>query len=706
MKTTMNIHLAQRLIIIDTDAWQSLELYLNALKKYFATQESGDEIYADIENRVSEIMNQQLKSGKVSISNDDVAEIIEKVGDLKTLGIVEENTIPNENINTTATNSNATNNQNGNTNQQYNIGKKRLLRNGNDKIISGLCSGVANYLNIDPIWVRLVFLFLLLPAGIGFLAYILGSIFIPKSYDAVFNAKRLFRDTDNKVIGGVCSGIAAYINTNPNYIRVLFLSPIIISIIASGGHHWHNNDAAGFVNVPFFGIYILLLILLPKAKSASEKLQMRGEQVNVNSIRNQVNGNAAPRIQNSSAGSIIGGIAKLFMYCIIGFFLFVISMVGIALFSSGTVVMQFSDYLFRNGHQTMLANFGWILFCGIPIIFVILLIVKKVNGRSDYLPSNTFSYLGLAWIFGLFCLIALSREFYKDFKFSKTLPAIANTTNAFTSNTMRVKLATKTIDDALMIGNVSGIHLMDDSAIIGNVSIKIEKSVDENYHYSTSLFTRGNSDADINTRLQNVQYTPLVSDSTMVLPLGYVLKKGQLWRGQKINLTIYVPEGKQILIEDAVDNNYSSIELNTNPGNFNIHSYNDFDYDTDKWYTMKANGLYNENDELEKKQSDVEDAKEELEQAAEEVTSQIEEAKEEIKNGLEEAKDELTRELANENTPLSKEDVDVMKNKISKLQSNLDSLQLKLDVNKNVLIDKAKEALEKAKQKLEEKKTK
>ena len=71
MNTTTNINIAKRLITIDTNAWQRLQTYLQAIKTYFATQESGDEIYADIENRVSEIMSQQLKDGKVSISNDD-----------------------------------------------------------------------------------------------------------------------------------------------------------------------------------------------------------------------------------------------------------------------------------------------------------------------------------------------------------------------------------------------------------------------------------------------------------------------------------------------------------------------------------------------------------------------------------------------------------------------------------------------------------
>jgi phage shock protein PspC (stress-responsive transcriptional regulator) len=701
MKTTLNIHLAQRLIVIDTDAWQRLEQYLNALKKYFTTQDSGDEIYADIENRISEIMHLQLKSGKVSISDKDAQEIIEKVGDLKTLGIEE----PEPQAQTNANQSNTNQASANATNQQpYQSSKKRLVRNANDKIISGLCAGIANYMNVDPIWIRLIFLFLLLPAGIGFIAYILGSIFIPKSYDAVFNGKRLYRDTDSKMIGGVCSGIGAYFNTNPNYIRVLFLSPIIISIITN---RMHFAPKFGAVNAPFVGIYILLLILLPKAKTATEKLLMRGQQVNVNTIRNQVNGQVPPPIvRHSSVANIFGVLIKGLLYCFVGFLLFITSIVGIALLSSGSVVMQFSDYLFRSGHQTMLANFGWILFCATPLVFVILLIVKKVNGRQDYLPRHTFSYLGLAWIFGLFCLIALGKEFYKDFKISKTLPAIDSMSNTYTGNTLRVKLSPKLTNESFMIGDVSGIHLLNDSAVIGNVNIDIQKSFDTNYHFSTSMFARGNSNEDINTRLQFMQFQPVFIDSVLQLPLGYVLKKGQLWRGQKINLTIYVPVGKQILIEEGVNHNYSDIELNTSPGNFSLNSHNNFEYDTDIWYTMQTDKLFNADEQLSIKQSEIEDAKEQVEKAADEVAEKLEDAKTELNEKLENAKTELDKQLGQSGSTLNKEETEVLKNRITKLQTNLDSLQIKLDANKNILIDKAKEALDEAKKKLDEKKSK
>ena len=101
---------------------------------------------------------------------------------------------------------------------------KGLYRDANNKVIGGVCSGIAAYFNIEPIIVRLVFIF----SGIGFFAYILLWAFVPSS-DSVQNGvrKRLYRNPDEKIIAGVCSGIASYFNINVWIPRFIFLIPFI-----------------------------------------------------------------------------------------------------------------------------------------------------------------------------------------------------------------------------------------------------------------------------------------------------------------------------------------------------------------------------------------------------------------------------------------------------------------------------------------------
>lgn len=79
--------------------------------------------------------------------------------------------------------------------------------------------------------------------------------------------KRLFRDPDNTALGGVCSGIAAYFDVDITLIRVIFL----IGLICGGLAFW---------------VYIIMWIVVPKASTIAEKLQMRGEAVNAENISN------------------------------------------------------------------------------------------------------------------------------------------------------------------------------------------------------------------------------------------------------------------------------------------------------------------------------------------------------------------------------------------------------------------------------------
>lgn len=60
---------------------------------------------------------------------------------------------------------------------------KKLTKSSSNKMICGVCAGIANYFNIDPTIVRLIWALLILCAGTGILAYIIGAIVIPSEND-------------------------------------------------------------------------------------------------------------------------------------------------------------------------------------------------------------------------------------------------------------------------------------------------------------------------------------------------------------------------------------------------------------------------------------------------------------------------------------------------------------------------------------------
>jgi len=80
---------------------------------------------------------------------------------------------------------------------------------------------------------------------------------------------RMYRDPDHRIIGGVCSGMGAYWSIDPWIIRIIF-----IAITLAGG--------LGLL------IYLILYIVLPEAKTTSQKIEMKGDPVNIKNITNAV----------------------------------------------------------------------------------------------------------------------------------------------------------------------------------------------------------------------------------------------------------------------------------------------------------------------------------------------------------------------------------------------------------------------------------
>ena len=68
------------------------------------------------------------------------------------------------------------------------MSNKRLVRNKHDEMIGGVCSGIANYLDIDPVIVRLVCVLLALGGGHGILAYLILWILLPTDEEPVAKA--------------------------------------------------------------------------------------------------------------------------------------------------------------------------------------------------------------------------------------------------------------------------------------------------------------------------------------------------------------------------------------------------------------------------------------------------------------------------------------------------------------------------------------
>src|SRR5688572_9235135 len=193
MKKIININLSGRVIPIEDSAYESLQRYVESLRRYFANEEGRDEIINDIESRIAELMNDKVRKNNGPVSDDDMEEIIASMGRIEDFQEAD-----------SAEGSTGAYEQASDTHQKGPKRMKgRLYRDANDKFLGGVCSGIANYVNMDPAVVRLLFAIITFGGfGLGFVLYILLWIILPVREMDSYVGKRLFRNPDDRIIGG------------------------------------------------------------------------------------------------------------------------------------------------------------------------------------------------------------------------------------------------------------------------------------------------------------------------------------------------------------------------------------------------------------------------------------------------------------------------------------------------------------------------
>lgn len=264
MKKNISINISGIIFHIEEDGYENLRRYLDSITRYFSSFEDSSEIMADIESRIAEIFLSKLNEGKQVITAEDVASLITTMGSVSDFKAAEETETPSSAAGSaTGTGSGAYTSGAAGTS----VPPKSFQRDQKRKILGGVCSGIATYMNVDSLWVRLIFALLAFAWGLTIFIYIILWILIPGTYDLdePETGKKMFRDPERKVLGGVSGGVATYLNIDIVAVRVLFL---LLAI--PGG----------------FGVflYIILWVILPEARTLTDRMQMQGEPVTLSNI--------------------------------------------------------------------------------------------------------------------------------------------------------------------------------------------------------------------------------------------------------------------------------------------------------------------------------------------------------------------------------------------------------------------------------------
>ena len=174
MNKTIQINLGGVSLTIDDDAYRRLDLYMHELEQHFAQSASRDEIIADIEARLAELLTEVLR-GRSIVTLQDVAYAVKVMGSPSDF---------DDEPMTDQTHSGPSRKRSAEGPWDIRTGK-RLFRDPEDKVIGGVCSGLAAFLGIeDPLWVRAAFVVIFFTAGFGLLAYIIAWALIPEAKTA------------------------------------------------------------------------------------------------------------------------------------------------------------------------------------------------------------------------------------------------------------------------------------------------------------------------------------------------------------------------------------------------------------------------------------------------------------------------------------------------------------------------------------------
>lgn len=641
MKKVININFQGRVIPIEESAYELLKNYTDSLKTYFANEEGRDEIINDIENRIAELFNEELKKGSPCITDAHVDVIIKSIGRPEDFDQEEEGTTSNT--------SSASSSSSASKPFQP-LPRASVSRNANDKVLGGVCSGLAHYLKIDPSIIRILFAVLAFGAfGTGVLIYIILWLVLPSAYLQPNAKRRLYRNPDNKVIGGVASGLASFFNTSVTIPRLIFVLPLILVVI--------NNiiDNFFFGNIVFGGFggmfvlaYLILWIVIPEAKTASEKLEMRGEKVDLESIRrgvkeemNDLKGRAknmgdefSSKVKTwgeevkgmgkdvSEAGSnlmsnvppvsrsvgvriieVIGGIFKVFFIFVAAVIVFALVSVLIAIvFAGGGPVYELKPYIFNDARSQVLLYASIILLLVVPIVGLVIWILRRVTNRKSGSRYLGWTFGGLFTI-GFVCATFLAAQVSRNFRKTVSLEEDVTITDPSSGKLLVdltpaegkfYNLSVFDEDDEMEFPKITA---DEDSLLINTVRVVVTRSLDSQYHVYLTKQARAATVTEAESNATKIKFPIKQQDSILLLPTGFVIDKATQFRNQRVVVNIEVPVGKKIFISDRADHyDWFTVRSSNSRRNRGImiergnEDYSGYDLITNEWYIMTEHG--------------------------------------------------------------------------------------------------------------------
>jgi phage shock protein PspC (stress-responsive transcriptional regulator) len=600
MKKVININLSGRVIPIEESAFQILQSYIDALRNHFNGEEGRDEIINDIQDRIAELLEQEIKKGSPCITDQKINETIGIMGKVEDFVKLDEREESHTNTTTT----------------EKEITRSGLFRNENDKVLGGVCSGIAHALKIDPVVLRILFVLFVLGWGTGILIYIILWLVLPKKSLTNNIRKKFFRNPEGKVLGGVAGGLAAYFNIPVWIPRIIFLLPLISALFPN---ELPFIIIGGGFGGTFFITYLLIWMFVPLAQTSSEKMQMRGDKIDINSIKasvkeemNQLKSRSENIGEKISTGAaqitsevtqqpryrflhIIGTLLKVFVLFIAGIFALSGMIIAGALLLVAFVSYPAHDFIFNTDVQKISFWGTLFFFVCIPIIALVIGLIRTIIGarRNKYLSLS----LAALWFIGWIALFLFASSLAGEFKYEKSVQTNI-TGNIADSATLLVTSPSKPIASSdtywWLDMNEEGFDITNDSMRYNNVALQISKSNDSAYSINIMKYSRGKSKKLAEEKAEKISFDVAIQDSILMLDNGISIDKKSAFRGQRVVVEIKVPVGRKIIFDKNLEENFEAFDIEIDESGKRRKTIiigHDFEYEPGVEYIMTEDGL-------------------------------------------------------------------------------------------------------------------
>lgn len=600
MEKIININFQGRVIAIEETAYDHLKRYIDTLRGHFAREESHEEIMNDIEDRIAELLSDRLKQGIPCIGLADVNTVIDSIGRLEDIAAAE----AEEDTGQTKGGAQTT----AGDPEGDAAWKGRLYRNGDDMLIAGVCSAIAMRTGIDPTVVRVLFVLL---AGVLFWVYILLWILVPSRSLLSRATRRFYRDRQGKMIAGVCSGLAAYFGIDRWILRTVLLVSLAIGLFSGDvfafgwGHGFVPGLFVGSLGGTLFILYAILWAVVPYADSATERMEMRGERIDMNSIKAATQARAGEAV---AAGKRAGsGFARAIGLLFKAFFLFIAGVVAltllfalIALVLGGTAILPYTYFIFASNGQHTVAWVGLGLTLGIPMLAIVVWMARRVMGVHTQRHYLGYVFAGL-WLTGITCAIitlgVLASGFSTHAVAEETIDIQQPTTGVLYIAVNEGGVASHHARHDRWFGNMDNEgapfrYVSHDSLWLNNVKVNIEQSKDTLFHVYRTRASRGNTSKEAQARAEHFAFDITQQDSVLGLADGFTISSRDKFRNQQVLVTVEVPLGKKVSVSNDVDDySWYNIDTKRNHGYYERHwrDYDDIRSNTE--YIMTATGL-------------------------------------------------------------------------------------------------------------------